>query len=513
MEFRQDQGMMRGQDNSDPKTALWQFCQRFCKGPVAKTDIQFNSAKVHPNGMQATVKLLCLQGQEFAGEICSNAKDAEKSAAQQALQFYGMEAPRPQANQMAGMSGMAAQQLLAMSGGMPGGVPGGMPGGRSGNAPMQGGPGMFNPAAFQMMGGSGAPMGVSPAFGGPSHGNFAMAGGMGGGMDMPSQAPSRPRPDNRGGNDFGGKDRKGSGGKGKGGGDGKGKGDRTRPQGGKDGGRGKGGGDRQEKGGRGGGGRGAGGPGAPGHPGGPAAPKAASPEGAEKNADGDVDTSKSTLNVVCMKLLKRPMQKGEIIYDSPQTPGGFQSILTLPCLPEPWGKRQWTGKVCANRKTAEQDAAEKALADIKAAPEFAAILASAEATGGKSGAKKKGTGDKDGEGKGKGKGKGKKGKMMEFFDMMWGGGKGGMKGGPDLERQPVSEAVAQGEVVEWKGNFGWIKPKEGSIDHEALARRGGRVYVHKQDLQGVESLEQGTSVKFKVYVDASGLGASEVVVG
>lgn len=506
MEFGQ-QGMMGRQEEADAKTILWQFCQRFCKGPVAKTDIQFNSAKVHPNGMQATVKLLCLQGQEFAGEICSNAKEAEKSAALQALQFYGMEAPRPQAPpQMGGMSGMAAQQLLAMSGGMPGGVPGGMPGGggRSGNAQMQGGPGMFNPAAFQMMGGSGAPMGVPGSFGGPSHGNFAMGGGMGGGMGMQSQAPSRPRPDNKGGGaPMGGK---GGGGKSKGGDrGGGGKGDRTRPQGGKDGGRGQGG---KDGGGRGGGGRGAGGPAAKGAP--PAPAKTPAQDGAEKNDDGDVDTSKSTLNVVCMKLLKRPMQKGEIVYDSPQTPGGFQSIVTLPCLPEPWGQKQWNGKVCANRKTAEQDAAEKALADIKAAPEFAAILESAEASGGK-GAKKKSSGDRKGE-DGKGKGKGKKGKMMEFFEMMWGKG-GGMKGGPGLERQPVGEALVQGEVTEWKGNFGWIKPKDGTIEHEALGRRGGKVYVHKTDLQGVETLEQGASVKFKVYVDASGLGAADVVVG
>merc|ERR1719453_2498425 len=89
----------RPQDANDPKLQLWQFCQRFCKRNIAKTDIQYNSAKVHPNGTQATVKLLCLQGQEFAGEICSNSKDAEKSAAQQALQFYGAEAAplmRPQ---------------------------------------------------------------------------------------------------------------------------------------------------------------------------------------------------------------------------------------------------------------------------------------------------------------------------------------------------------------------------------------------------------------------------------
>lgn len=207
-----------------------------------------------------------------------------------------------------------------------------------------------------------------------------------------------------------------------------------------------------------------------------------------------------------MKLLKRPMQKGEIVYDAPQTPGGFQSSLRLPCLPEPWGTKQWTGKVCMNRKAAEQDAAEKALVDIKAAPEFADVLKDSEGTPGAPKKKKEKGEAKDGEGKGKGKGKGK---MFPWLDFAW--GKGG-KAGPDLPREAVGEGLVQGEVAEWRGNFGWIKPAEGAITHEGLSRRGGRVYVHKQDLQGAETLEAGAKVKFKVYSDSSGLGAAEVVV-
>lgn len=508
MDPRLDQGMMMGgrggppNDPNDPKNVLIEFCQKFCKRPIAKHDIQYNSAKVHPNGMQATVKLLCLQGQEFAGEICGTPKDAERSAAQQALQFYGMDVPRqPPPPMGGGMSGMAAQQLLAMGGGLPGqGRPGqGLPG----QGP-PGGQGMFNPAFGGMMGGPGGP----PGGGFPGQQNFGMPpnpmGGMGGDMGMPPMNPMQ----NRGpritgphqGGPGGGNKGMGKGGKGgQGGGKGKG-GMGDRPMGfGRGGGPGmggRGGGDRNQgkDGGRGkGGGRG----GAP-----PAGRGPPPQDGEAKGEDGDVDTSKSNLNVVCMKLLKRPMQKGEIVYDSPQTPGGFQSVLRLPCLPEPWGGRMWTGKVCSNRKSAEQDAAEKALADIKGAPEFQELLSDE----GKPPKKK--DGDKEG---GKGKGKGKKGKMAEFLAWL---GKGGMKGGPDLEREPVGEAPVSGEVIEWKGSFGWIKPAEGAVQHEALQRRNGKIYVHKKDLPaGTEGLEAGQSVNFKVYLDTSGLGASDVTVG
>merc|ERR1719313_1267161 len=131
----------------------------------------------------------------------------------------------------------------------------------------------------------------------------------------------------------------------------------------------------------------------------PGQPVPAAAPAPPKPADGEsVETSKSALNVVCMKLLKRPMQKGEIVYDTPQIPGGFQSILRLPCLPDNWGKRQWTGKVSMSRKGAEQDVAERALLDIKAAPEFATMLSEASAP--KQSGKKKSEGEGGEEGGG-----------------------------------------------------------------------------------------------------------------
>lgn len=72
----------------DPKTELNQFCQKYCQRPVTKTDIVYVTSKFgHQFGyqFQAIVKLNCLQGQEYAGSPSNNPKEAEKSAAQQAL--------------------------------------------------------------------------------------------------------------------------------------------------------------------------------------------------------------------------------------------------------------------------------------------------------------------------------------------------------------------------------------------------------------------------------------------
>lgn len=73
--------------NKDSKTGVNQFCQRFCKRPVTKDDIVYIVQK-YSGGFQATVKLNCIEGQEFAGELCPTQKDAEKSASQQVLDFY-----------------------------------------------------------------------------------------------------------------------------------------------------------------------------------------------------------------------------------------------------------------------------------------------------------------------------------------------------------------------------------------------------------------------------------------
>ncbi|CAK0801357.1 unnamed protein product [Prorocentrum cordatum] len=71
----------------DTKTAVNEFCQRFCHRPVTKEDIQYVVQK-YPGGFQATVKLNCIEGKEFAGELAPTQKEAEKSAGQQVLDFY-----------------------------------------------------------------------------------------------------------------------------------------------------------------------------------------------------------------------------------------------------------------------------------------------------------------------------------------------------------------------------------------------------------------------------------------
>mmetsp|Transcript_53036 Transcript_53036/g.119500 ORF Transcript_53036/g.119500 Transcript_53036/m.119500 type:complete len:335 (-) Transcript_53036:77-1081(-) len=75
----------------DPKTELNQFCQQICARPVTKSDIVYVTSKFgHQFGhqFQAIVTLNCLQGQEFAGYLSPTPKEAEKSAAQQALTTY-----------------------------------------------------------------------------------------------------------------------------------------------------------------------------------------------------------------------------------------------------------------------------------------------------------------------------------------------------------------------------------------------------------------------------------------
>lgn len=71
--------------SADPKSELNQFLQKFLKRPVTKTDTEFTTSKYGPYKFQCVLKLACLQGQEYAGEVCADPKAAEKAAAQQAL--------------------------------------------------------------------------------------------------------------------------------------------------------------------------------------------------------------------------------------------------------------------------------------------------------------------------------------------------------------------------------------------------------------------------------------------
>jgi len=71
----------------DAKTDLNQFCQRYCKRPVTKQDIVYEVNRFGRQ-YQAIVKLNCFSGQEYAGHLSMCAKEAEKSAAHQALVAY-----------------------------------------------------------------------------------------------------------------------------------------------------------------------------------------------------------------------------------------------------------------------------------------------------------------------------------------------------------------------------------------------------------------------------------------
>jgi len=72
----------------DLKTLLNQFCQRVCRRPVTKEDILYTIIRNGPAQFSATVKLNCVGGGEFKGEVCSTRRAAQKSAAHEALQAH-----------------------------------------------------------------------------------------------------------------------------------------------------------------------------------------------------------------------------------------------------------------------------------------------------------------------------------------------------------------------------------------------------------------------------------------
>merc|ERR550537_1861191 len=99
--------------------------------------------------------------------------------------------------------------------------------------------------------------------------------------------------------------------------------------------------------------------------------------------------------------------------------------------------------------------------------------------------------------------------MMMSMMMGWGGkgkgkGGGGSKASANLPREAVTETAVTGDVVEWKGNFGWIKP-HADIDHPDAKKRQGNIYVNSKDVAEGANLESGTTVQFQVYADSSGL--------
>lgn len=66
------------------KTTLVEFCQRYTARSMGKDDIVYTTARFEGQ-FQATVKVNCIDGQEYAGDMCTTAKEAEQRAAMQGV--------------------------------------------------------------------------------------------------------------------------------------------------------------------------------------------------------------------------------------------------------------------------------------------------------------------------------------------------------------------------------------------------------------------------------------------
>jgi len=217
-------------------------------------------------------------------------------------------------------------------------------------------------------------------------------------------------------------------------------------------------------------------------------------------------SAKVDLNSLCMKLARRTLQKGETVYSSEKTAGGYQGLVTLNCLPGEWAGKEWAGEVCSTKALAEQNAAQQAVKTLMEEPEFAALAQQPAAS----------------KQKGKGKGKGCKGGWKggwDGFDGGWGkgGGKWGCKGGggpmgKGKEREEVTQIATTGEVTAWNGQFGFLQA-HAPIDHPKSEMRGGKIFVSARDFAaGCDGgdFAPGKVVSFQVYADSGGLGAAEV---
>jgi len=96
----------------------------------------------------------------------------------------------------------------------------------------------------------------------------------------------------------------------------------------------------------------------------------------------------------------------------------------------------------------------------------------------------------------KGKGKGTKGAVAPVAKVQ-------------KPRTRVVNFRVTGQVLAWKGKFGWIAPVDG-IDHPEATKHEGKIYVGLNDLKGKKELSPGETVQFFCYSDGNGLGAEQV---
>jgi len=67
-------------------------------------------------------------------------------------------------------------------------------------------------------------------------------------------------------------------------------------------------------------------------------------------------TGKSVLNVACMRIVRRALRKGDIVFEGSMQATApvpeYRCAVRLPCLPSVWGSKVWFGKVCSSKKAA-----------------------------------------------------------------------------------------------------------------------------------------------------------------
>ncbi|CAK0846953.1 unnamed protein product [Prorocentrum cordatum] len=62
------------------------------------------------------------------------------------------------------------------------------------------------------------------------------------------------------------------------------------------------------------------------------------------------------------------MEKNEVMYETHQVVGGYQSTVRMPGLPDEWGAQIWAGEVTLKKQDSEQSAAQIALDALRADP-------------------------------------------------------------------------------------------------------------------------------------------------
>jgi len=73
---------------------------------------------------------------------------------------------------------------------------------------------------------------------------------------------------------------------------------------------------------------------------------------------------RSMLNDVCSKVVRRNLQKGEITYSTCEVNGGYQSKVTVCCLPGNLGMKPFQGQVCEKEQESLESAAAAAVKAI-----------------------------------------------------------------------------------------------------------------------------------------------------